>query len=203
VRTGPTLFFLLSVAVFCGCNSSKHTTDSVSLAELTPAENLPQTAILDLADTEIPVAVECNKIGSKFEIQLLAYNELIESETYDIRPSAFSLVECLGETYSPAIPLLQTENSPMRPWNWKGTILSGGISRNASAEMRMQSAQVPVGATGSAAWKVSAMLSLDGGAQHTAKRVLTFTFVPKQGLVERAFGMGSERRLKPAPPGSK
>jgi hypothetical protein len=161
--------------------------------QLTPTSNLSEQASLVLAGTRIPVDLLTRQSGQEFLIELTAFGEILEVERYRLDANDFSLVEVLGETYEPAMPILQSRMKLNLPWKWKGQISAAGIRHGASAEIYLKDDPKPLFAADSKVWKITATLTIDAGEQTTAERVLTFSFVTGKGMVSREFGHASSR----------
>lgn len=193
---------ILCVLILSGCQSGLTSkanpgrTDAsggiriASFNDLKPDSYNDARATVELGGMKIPTTVKITRSPNKVVIDLLSADEVIDSETYEFDDNLFGLSATLDETYSPLLPLVKF---PMRvgeePWDWKGTLTSGGVKRTATASISSKSEPLFLpGISSESVIKVEVRLSIDAGAPDPAQKVLTFWFAPDHGVVKRSFG---------------
>jgi hypothetical protein len=188
------MFALLTLAVALGgCNPSKPS--GMSFEELKPTQVAYSEANLYYTGTEVPVEVVTSNENGLYRIRLTAFGEVIETEEYQVDGQSFAMARILGENYTPPMTLLKNPVSEGKS-NWKGRMESGGIGRDASAEITVSKGKTPAqeGVATMQAIIATVDLSIGEAGQPPSKRTLKFYFVPGKGLLYREFGaMGSRR----------
>jgi hypothetical protein len=188
------------VVLLSGCNKP-HTTGSGAsipdISALKPNAKIGTSAVLKLADIDIPVEVAQTEADGKLQIDLKAYGQVFETEKYGIDPNKFSLIDAAGETYSDPLPLLKFPMNVGDIWRWDGTMTAGAEPHKSSAVVTTSAEQLLVPGLGTSdSVLVVVDLSIESGAQTPATRKLRFWFVKDKGLVKRQFGIGSTREPK-------
>jgi len=148
-------------------------------------------ANLNLAGVDVPVdgTIVDEKGVTVYEWR--AYSEVIEREGYAFEGPNVSLVDALGETYAPPLPLIGSKAT-----SWKGKVTTAGIEREAKASMKEGKGTVEFDGNALDASMVSVTLEI-GSTPFVSKRELSFYFVPGQGLLKRSFGTYSVRTPLP------
>jgi hypothetical protein len=161
--------------------------------DLEPDRAPGDQATLLLANIPVPVTVEREQANGAVTFSLVGeHGQMIEEERYVSNSTEFSLAQAAGEFYEPPITLLKFPMNVGDSWEWQGTMRAGNISREASASILSSPGEVVIAGQREAV-KIRVDLEMESGGPETAKRTLTFWFVPQQGLVKREFGAGSSR----------
>lgn len=156
-----------------------------SLKELRP-EAGTERAKLVFGGTEIPVQVQRTWKGTRLELDMSAYDTLLEEERYEFSDQSLLLVEAASERYVPPLPLLKAPVASGDRYEWSGTMTSGEVEHRAFAS-------VTVGTDPIFPYKSVVELKIDGGGPQPASRTLTLWFAAGKGIVKREFGAGAAR----------
>lgn len=162
--------------------------------ELKPSALVSAKATLTYANLDIPVEMKVKKGVSEIEVELIAHEEVMETEIYTFDMESFKLKEAAAESYNPPLPLLTFPLNLGETKTWSGTILSGDSPHKGDATIsaKEDAVDMPDG-TQQPAIKVTVELRYDSGTPVPAKRTLEFWFAKGQGPIKRDFGEGASR----------
>jgi hypothetical protein len=194
-------FWLIPLLTFAGCNNPGDSLPSgtggarfAKQEDLGPMDLSAKKAVLVSMGTRIPVDVQTtvNDAERTYLINLNNVDATIEFEKYTFSPSQFAIIETTDERFEPPITLAQFPMTIGDSWDWKGNIVSGTLSRAATAKVKTSS-EVLAELGGRETMRVDVSLSIDSGAEKPAARDMNFWFLPKGGIVKRAFGYALTR----------
>jgi len=187
------------LAVVGGCQTDQRAipqqldTTVADVLQLKP-DVLPYAkANLILAGTLVPVEMARKVDGTKITFTLTAHDEVIEEEVYELLKEKYSILDLAGETYKPALPILQFPLKPGDVWQWKGEMVAGGIARPASAKVTIGDDKLNLATGVYQTLKSTVELEMPSGGPTPAKRVLAFWFVKEKGMIKRDIAASSTR----------
>lgn len=191
------LLFLLSIATILllgpACTGGKASPASGFLVQgrqdLLPTKLSYEDCVLVFAGDRWPAKVSEKHDGDEYQIDLLAHDQVIESERYQSTDEAFSLVSAVGEKFTPPIPLVKYGMRVGEGWNWTGTTETGPAKHKATAKVTTTSESLPIkGQTVANVIRVDVALALDSGIPEApAPRKISFWIAPKMGVVKRSY----------------
>lgn len=169
-----------------------------SVSELGATTPIPEAVELNF-DTPPSLRVQAETVveGDEMTILLTAFGEVLERERYRFGATEFTLVEAAGESYKPALPLMQFPFTVGSAWKWEGDVLLGERPIPAMAKISSETDSVTLEGFDGEAVRINVALSIESGGPNPAERTLTFWFVPGKGILKREFGKASSRM--PAP----
>lgn len=162
-----------------------------------PSEWKQRYATLRLANLEIPIELKLEARTTERELQLINEGVVMEKETYRVTTEGIWLVKLrdgeTGETFVPALPLLQF---PMRvgdSFSWDGKMIIGNRALPTSGRIQTGAETISLATGPTEAVRVEILLELRDGSPRPAQRRLTFWFVKGEGPLRRDYG-GQEIR---------
>lgn len=164
------------------------------LAEVKPDAAPGPRATLSMVGSDSEVDVVASRSGDTLVLSLQVFDVEIEREVYSLAGGGFALVEAMGMTYEPPIPLLTEVSRIGDERDWKGKLRWAGersVSGTATIALSQGRLEVP----DEPAILVTVDLGVESGARSPAKRAMKFWFVPGQGLLKRDFASGTKRTL--------
>ncbi len=160
-----------------------------------PDAPLGGMAELNLAGAKIPVELHTRKKGEAMYVEIHAHEKIVETEKYEVVDGMFKVKEIAGNTFTPAIvlldPLLAREGYP-----WKGTIRSASGSIAASAMISREKEDLNLATGPKRATVVKVTLTLNEQNDQPFVRDMKFWFVDDLGLAKRQVGPISTREPK-------
>lgn len=168
------------------------------LAEVKPDATPGERATLSMVGSDSTVDVEATRTGDTLVFSLKAFDVEIEREVYSLAGGGFALVEAMGMTYEPPIPLLTEVSRIGDVRDWRGK-LRWAADRTASGTATITLSQSRLEAPDEPAILVTVELAVDSGARSPAKRAMKFWFVPGKGLLQRDFASGTKRTVPVEP----
>ncbi|MBV6457553.1 MAG: hypothetical protein HONBIEJF_00666 [Fimbriimonadaceae bacterium] len=195
---------LAGLAMIAGCQNEQQATPqqlvtTYSASDQLKPDGLPYTkANLILAGTLFPVEMSRAVNGTTVKFTLTAHDEVIEEEIYESTKEKFAILDLAGETYKPALPLLQFPIKPGDVWKWQGEMIAGGIVRKATAKVTISEDKLNLADGVYETLKSSVELEMPSGGPTPAKRILSFWFVKEKGMIKRDIAASSTREPRAA-----
>jgi len=195
---------LAYLAMIGGCQNEQKATPqqlvtTYAASDQLKPDSLPYSkANLILAGTLFPVEMSRTVDGTKVRFTLTAHDEILEEEVYDSTKDKFSILDLAGETYKPALPLLQFPVKAGDVWQWQGEMIAGGIARKASAKITISEEKLNLADGVYQSLKSSVELEMPSGGPTPAKRALAFWFVKEKGMIKRDIAASSTREPRAA-----
>lgn len=195
---------LAYLAIIGGCQTEPKATPqqlvtTYSAEDDLKPDTLPYTkANLILAGTLVPVEMTRKVDGAKVQFVLTAHDEIIEEEVYESTKEKFAILDLAGETYKPALPILQFPIKAGDVWQWQGEMMAGGIARKANAKISISEDKLNLANGVYQTLKSNVELEMPSGGPTPAKRVLAFWFVKDKGMIKRDIAASSTREPRAA-----
>lgn len=148
----------------------------------------PAKCTLQLDGTVFAVDLKTTLKGEEMTIDIIAHDDVLETERYLAHPTGFSLVEASGLTCEPPIPLLTYGERVGEDHQWKGKVLDFGKEIETSADIHTSEDSVPFGGVSYRTIKIEVDLVLKIEASPSLSRKLMFWMTPEKGIIKRQFG---------------
>lgn len=164
-------------------------------ASLKPDNLTMKQCSLELAGSKYKADIEQKRDGTQIQIDLVAFDTVIESERYDSTPDAFSVMDAGGEQYEPPIPLIKYGMHIGDAWTWSGNLKTGPEPHRTTAKVTTSTENLASGGnTFPNAVRIDVVLSIDSGRPNApSMRKLQFWIAKNLGVVKRSFGDYSTR----------
>lgn len=153
---------------------------------LTPDAALSGPAVLTVAKLQLPVDLSMVAEGKALRIEFKSGDVIVESERFTVDDTGFFLLQSMGESFDPPLPLLSNE----RHSKWSGRISSADTVGQLEEVARPASAAIKVVQEGKSA-RSEVVLQVEDGSPKPVARKIEFRFEQGSGLVGRISEYGS------------